>query len=320
MNKIPNLHQCLLISIIGCLLMSCGTSGTSSSSSQATIEAISLQNTALALQITQAAQNKPPTSTPQVEINPTIPSSHPTTLDDLRKGAKILLYEDIAENTSGLERYVKSALDEGGYSYLDSKGNQNQLKNQILGDVDWDLIIISAEATGRIPSEYFEYLVNHFQHGTALIIEMWDLDDILYKKISTIPKVHWLMDTCGVELQSDWYSPEVRDMWILAPQNPVMNVPNQISQLDHAGIVWRGDIGDLLKIKRVNNQVIGDATFLAGLTPANTSLNGMLTTCVGGRFIFQTFDSHEYKRVEMINLWKNYIYHTLNNHFLSIVP
>jgi len=318
-----NLHgrKCWVFwGVVILIITACSSPNGPSSASQSTMEAIGLQNTALALKITQAAQSQPSTSIPPSENTAIIPTTHPTSLDDLRKGAKILLYEDIAQNVSGLERYVKRALDEAGYTYMDIKGDQNQLKNQILGNVQWDLIIISAEVNGEIPGDYFEYLVNHFQRGAALIIEMWDLDDILYGKNPTIPKVKWLMDTCGVELQSDWYSPEIRDIWALQSQHPIWSTPNQVGQLKNVGIIWRGDIGDLLKIKRINNQVIGDAAFLAGLTPANNTLNGMLTSCVGGRLILQTFDSHEYTRDEMIKLWQNYVYHTLNNHFLNIIP
>jgi hypothetical protein len=157
------------------------------------------------------------------------------------------------------------------------------------------------------------------QRGVALIVEMWDLDDIIYGKIETVPKVKWLMDTCGVELQADWYNPQNRQVWLLQPQHLLLSKPNVVSKLDNVGIIWRGDIGDLMKIKRVNNQIVGDATFLVGLSPANPSINGMLTTCMGGRVVLQTFDSHEYTREDVIKLWQNYVYHTLNNHFLSLV-
>ncbi|MGB9639833.1 MAG: hypothetical protein ACPL4H_02910 [Anaerolineales bacterium] len=320
MNRFSNHRYGVILGMVVFIMTACTSPSGSSSSSQATLEAIAFQNTALALQITQAAQNQQPTTMPPSAGNQTIPTPRPTSLDDLRQNAKILLYEDIAQNTSGLERYVKRALDEAGYHYMDIKGDQNQLKSQILGNVQWDLIIISAEVNGKIPGDYFEYLVNHFQRGSALIIEMWDLDDILYGKIGMIPKVKWLMDTCGVELQSDWYSPEVRDVWALQPQHAVWSSPNRVGDLKNVGIIWRGDIGDLLKIKRVNNQVVGDAVFLVGLTPANNSLNGLLTTCVNGRLVLQTFDTHEYERAEMIKLWQNYVYHTLNNHFLNIIP
>lgn len=52
-----------------------------------------------------------------------------------------------------------------------------------------------------------------------------------------IPKVKWLMDTCGIELQSDWYSPEVRDVWTLQPQHPVWSTPNRVGDLKNVGII-----------------------------------------------------------------------------------
>ncbi|MFZ5807932.1 MAG: hypothetical protein ACOY16_01505 [Chloroflexota bacterium] len=320
MNKFRFYQRWVLLAAVCLMLAACGIAGGSDTSSQATIQAMSLQNTALALQITQQAQNLQMTPIPDVDTgNPPPLPPQGTTLDELRRGARILLFEDIAKNPSGLERYVKRALDDAGYTYFDVQGDEQQLKDQIFGNVEWDLIIISSESSGHIPGDYFEYLTNHLQRGVALIVEMWDMDDILYGKISTVPKIKWLLDTCGVELQADWYNPENRQLWLLQSQHPLLNEPNTVSKLENVGIIWRGDIGDLMKIKRVNNQIVGDATFLVGLTPANTALNGMLTTCMGGRVVLQTFDSHEYTRDEVVKLWQNYVYQTLTNHFMSIV-
>lgn len=172
MNRFFNRKYGVILGVVVFILGACTPLGGSSSSSQATLKALAFQNTAIALQITQAAQSQLPTAMPPGGENQIVPTTHPTSLDDLRKNAKILLYEDIAQNTSGLERYVKQALDDAGYQYMDIKGDQNQLMSQILGNVQWNLIIISAEVNGKIPGDYFEYLVYHFQRGTALIIEM----------------------------------------------------------------------------------------------------------------------------------------------------
>ncbi|GAB4479202.1 MAG: hypothetical protein Kow0088_19840 [Anaerolineales bacterium] len=307
-----------------CLLagvsLACALSGGAQNGPQATAEALAAQSTALALQMTQQAQQMQSTLGGQ-SGGATQPPSRPSTLEELRKGARILLYEDILKSQANLERYVKRALDDGGYTYLDTKGNPDRLKENILfGTTTWDLIIISAEASGKTPPEDFEFLVSHLQNETALILEMWDMDDILTGKIQAVPKMKWILDTCGVDFQTDWYNPSSRQVFVLQPQHPLLNQPNRIDQLENAGIVWRGDIGDLLKIKRVNNQIVGDATFLVGLTPANANLNGLLTTCMEGRVVIQTFATHEYNREAMIKLWQNYIFHTLNNHFLAIVP
>jgi|DewCreStandDraft_4_1066084.scaffolds.fasta_scaffold00005_23 hypothetical protein len=301
--------------------LACSLSGGGGNGAQATAQALAIQSTALALQMTQQAQDLQTTLVAQRAGTPSSPQTQPTSLDELRKNARILLFEDILKSQSNLERYIKRALDEGGYTYLDTEGNLDRLKENIIyGTTTWDLIVISAEASGHIPADYFEFLAAHLERETALILEMWDMDDILLGKIEAVPKMKWILDTCGVEFQTDWYNPTSRDLWLLQPQNPILNQPHSVAKLTHAGTVWRGDIGDLMKIKRVNNQVIGDATFLAGLTPANTNLNGLLTTCVKGRVVIQTFASHEYDREAMIKLWQNYFFHTLNNHFLGIIP
>lgn len=302
------------------LSLACALSGGGGSNTQATAEALAIQSTALALQITQQAQQVQGDLAGQSGATPQ-PPSRPSNLEELRKNARILLHEDILKSPANLERYIKRALDDGGYTYLDTEGNVDRLKDNILfGTTTWDLIIISAEASGHIPADYFEFLVAHLQRETALILEMWDMDDILLGKIEAVPKMKWILDTCGIEFHTDWYNPNTRQVFLLQPQHPLLNQPNRITQLDNAGVVWRGDIGDLMKIKRVNNQIVGDATFLVGLTPANANLNGLLATCVEGRVVIQTFASHEYNREQMIGLWENYIFHTLNNHFLGIIP
>jgi hypothetical protein len=301
--------------------LACSLSGGGGNGAEATAQALAIQSTALALQMTQQAQDLQTTLGAQPGGTPSSPGGRPSSLDELRKNARILLFEDILKSQTNLERYVKRALDEGGYTYLDTEGNLDRLRENILyGTTTWDLIVISAEASGHIPADYFEFLVAHLQRETALILEMWDMDDILLGKIQAAPKIKWILDTCGIEFQTDWYNPTAREMWLLQPQHPLLNQPYSVPKLAHAGTVWRGDIGDLMKIKRVNNQIVGDATFLAGLTPANTNLNGLLTTCVEGRVVIQTFASHEYARDEMVALWQNYLFHTLNNHFLAIVP
>ncbi|MCS7247382.1 MAG: hypothetical protein NZ840_03975 [Anaerolineales bacterium] len=320
MIKSTPLFRFLLWLSLVAVSLACALSGGGGRDAQATAEALAAQSTALALQMTQQAQHMQSTLAAQVEKGAQTPT-RASNLEELRQNARILLYEDILTSKTNLERYVKRSLDEGGYSYFDTEGDPERLKENILyGATAWDLIIVSAEASGHIPAEYFEFLVAHLQRETALILEMWDMDDILQGRIEAVPKLKWILDTCGVEFHTDWYNPSSRQVFLLRPEHPLLNQPHHIGQLESAGLVWRGDIGDLMKIKRVQNQIVGDATFLVGLTPANPNLNGLVTTCVEGRVVIQTFASHEYGREEMIKLWQNYIYHTLNSHFLATIP
>ncbi|MCX8062212.1 MAG: hypothetical protein N3D16_06490 [Anaerolineales bacterium] len=228
-------HFTAWIILLAILSLACALSGGGGSNAQATAEALAIQSTALALQMTQQAQQLQNTLTAQTGTT-LQPPSRPATLEELRKNARILLHEDILNSQANLERYIKRALDDGGYTYLDTEGNTDRLKENVLfGTTTWDLIIISAEASGHIPADYFEFLVAHLQRETALILEMWDMDDILLGKIEAVPKMKWILDTCGIEFHTDWYNPNTRQVFLLQPQHPLLNQPNRISQLDRCG-------------------------------------------------------------------------------------
>jgi hypothetical protein len=62
----------------------------------------------------------------------------------------------------------------------------------------------------------------------------------------------------------------------------------------------------------------GDAKLLAGISPREKNQFGVLSTCLEGRMVLQTFDSHDYRQSQVIPLWQNYIYYTLKNHFLAL--
>ena len=59
----------------------------------------------------------------------------------------------------------------------------------------------------------------------------------------------------------------------------------------------------------------GDATMLAGLSARQSSGEGVLATCYGGRVVIQTFSDHDYHEADILPLWQNYIHYTLKNHF-----
>jgi hypothetical protein len=87
--------------------------------------------------------------------------------------------------------------------------------------------------------------------------------------------------------------------------------------------LWTGDIGDLLELKYQGAEPVGDAVLLAGTNGVWKTDHGTLVSCLGGRLILQTFSSHEYNYGEVVQLWQNYIYQALKNHFAftqSTVP
>ncbi len=337
MNKSPVFKNkfsiFLSMGMLVLLSITCVIPGTSGgSNSEATLAAMSLQGTNLAIQATQEALNllatnaalpteAPPiiTEQPPITVPPPLETEAPPTpfiqpgqtmdLDALRKGAKILLFEDMSGNRYKLERYVKRALDEAGYVYTDVGSAQGWLKKELVSPAEYDLLIISSEITGKISGEYFDYIDQRLQNGASVIMEMWDIDSLSLGKIKKI------LDQCGVEVEADWYNPGLRDLWYLIRDHPILNEPNEMGTL-RPNRVWTGDVGDLMQIKYYNNKAVGDAALVIGIDANKPNSRAVLTTCMGGRLVLQTFDTHEYSREDMLKLWQNYVYYALTNHFV----
>ena len=249
-------------------------------------------------------------STPTPELLYELPEM---ALERNLKTAKILLFEDMS--ASRHLRYVKEALDRENYFYLDVGSAKGWFKTQLLSTVDWDLIIAAAEARRDFGGEFFEYLDQRVDQGASLIVEYWDWD------AAPNGRAQMLMDRCGVAYESDWYEPDLRVFFWLAPEHPVFYQPNQIaSGLHNAAALWRGDLGDLFKLNPYSGRSSGDAQFLAGTNARYKSDHAVLVNCVQGRVILQSFSSHEYDKEQMIALWQNYIYHTLKSRFALAPP
>jgi hypothetical protein len=284
---------------------------------QATQAALNLQATSSALQ--QSPTEAPPTEPlsitplpPAGGANPSPAAGEPPqgNVDAQIKAARILLFEDTSGHRYGMERYVKSALDQEGYTYVDVGSAQGWLKDQLLGSSDWDLIIVSSEAYGKIQGEYFSYLEQHLDRGAAVVLEMWEVDSLHQGKMSS------LLKKCGVEFYKDWYNPGMRKLSFLVSDHPLFSRPNQVRNLGTANY-WRGDVGDLMKISQTMGGEPPKATLLLGTIGTDKTNHGVLTECFDGRFLLQTFATHDYVRDDIIRLWQNYIYYTLSNHFVS---
>ena len=339
-KKFPFLPRSLPVFLwIGLVILSmtCTLSGSPNTASEATVQALALQGTALAIQATQEAVSLQATSlalqasggsaggmpTPEgpiltvpptlpVEETPTpfIPPGQSMDLDALRKGAKILLFEDMSGHPSKVARYIKPALEDAGYIFTDVGSAQGWLKDQLVQNKDWDLLIISAEASGRISGEYFELIREFLDAGAGVIMEMWDIDSLSQGKIKPI------LDQCGVELDKDWGHPGRRDLWYLIPDHPILNEPNEMGRLRPAPF-WADDTGDLMKIKYYSNKAVGDAALVIGIDEKYKDSRAVLTTCLGGRLVLQTFGTHDYHREDMQKLWQNYVFYALTNHFIQ---
>ncbi|MBN1537890.1 MAG: hypothetical protein JW908_14220 [Anaerolineales bacterium] len=233
-------------------------------------------------------------------------------MDAKIKSAKILLFEDVSGVTPPMVRMVKESLDSANYSYTDVGSAQGWLKDQLMSDSGWDLIIMSSEYGGRITGEYFDYIMEYASKGTAIILEFWDLDAIFQGKSKT------LLDECGIEFEKDWTGGAAGTLRFLQPDNLIFHEPNEMtSALKYSTRVWN-DGGDLVKIKRYGGKVLGDAVLLIGLEPENNDSRAVLTSCMGGRVLIQTYTTHQYNAEDMTRLWQNYVYYTLKNHFLYL--
>ena len=268
------------------------------------------QATQLAAQANQQSQQPvsteapPPASTEQPVEVPAV------NVEDQIKSAKILLFEDMA-GTGELE-LIQEALDLGSFTYKDDGSAQGWLKDDLLSTTKWDLIIAASEYRAKIQGEFFVYLMEHINRGTAVIIEHWALDELSFGKVAPI------LAKCGVAFQRDWFFPldtiPQLSVWPLVADHPVFQEPNSGISLRNFNNFWfeDEDKGDLLKLTGS-----GDATMLAGTIATSKSDHGTLVTCLKGRMIIQTFSTHEYNRSDITRLWQNYIHYTLNNHFLN---
>jgi hypothetical protein len=96
----------------------------------------------------------------------------------------------------------------------------------------------------------------------------------------------------------------------LQQDSPLFSIYKTVPPLVTPNIYWTGDAGDLMKISGT-----GDATLLAGTQASEKSSYGVLTSCMQGRMILQTFSTHDYQETKTVALWQNYIIYTLTNHF-----
>lgn len=282
---------------------------------------IVMQEQELAKAATSAAQQAvvPPTAPPP----PTEPPAAPTPIplpaitdtplpsptpnyDDMIKNANILLYEDIA-GYYNLTRWVRDALNDGGYKYTDVGDAVGNFKAEILSGKKWDLVIAAAESRMGFQGELFEYLADAANKGTAVIIETWYLDYMAAGPISRIT------GKCGVGFQKNWMNPDrdSRSVIWLNPDHPMLHYPNEGFTLVHYNPYWEGDAGDMMYKKSS-----GDGEIIAGLYSTEKSRYGTLAVCYEGRVVIMTVSTHDYRKSDMTALWQNMTYYTLKNHFM----
>lgn len=240
----------------------------------------------------------PPTFTPTA-IPPTNTQPPPTVdLQALIQTANIILFEDMAYS-----RYIKKALDEGGYTYTDVADRLGTFQKELLSGTKWDLIIAAAEGRGGVAGEFFDYINQQLDGGASVILEIWILDSVVGGRIQPI------LDKCGIEFQSNWVNPSVRGAYWVDDSIPFANEPNIVSASRFVNY-WRGDVGDLVSLAFGSN-----AQILASANKPNSTNDGLITLCYDGRLLLQTFSTHDHPEDDMVQLWQNYVYNMLSNRF-----
>jgi len=307
-----------IIILIIMVTLACQMSGGNTNSSS------DMVNTQAAMALTQTAMKSGPaesmptqqvgqaaTNTPQQKA-PTNTQKAPTAQDiqAMINSSNILVYEEIAGYPQYITYVARALKSVGGHQVYvgDAMGT---LMEKLNSGTKWDLIIVAAEARKAISGDYWTEIKTQVDNGAALVAETWYLNKINGGKIAPF------LYECGVQVQADWQK-RVGDnrinygiFWV-EPDNPVFNKPNQVSSFTASltNPAWYGDVGDFL-IPREGSS----AKMLASHTAGQNQTYGLITECMDGRVILQTFDSHDYPTDGMVALWENYIIYTLTNHF-----
>lgn len=256
-----------------------------------------------ATQPTQPNQIQPPAANPQ--------ASFPNFDTWMRNEASILLFEDMA-GAKDVYTYIDRTLQGMGLDFVDLDDKLGDFKEQILSGgpngTGWDLIISGKELRTGVQGEFYVYLNDALLNGTSVIIEEWDMDEIVSGKLSVI------LNRCGVEYYRDWIAPPCECVplkkQLLFPINgnhPIHHVPNEGISLTDPSMYWAClDLGDLMQIAPGS-----DAIPLWGALSNNTSVQLTAVVCMDGQLIIQTYSTHSYSEKRTNMMWENYIYNAL---------
>lgn len=338
----------VLFMIVGLLLGGCDMifgSLTGSDGGDVNLEgtrvALAIQQTSLALDQTRSAQALPAAATPEPPAQPTY-TPYPTytsqvveevlppaqdvpaeggseeevvagqSFEDWMKDAKILVYN--AMYGKGDTPVIENAID--GMALGRNTTNVGDAVGDFISSMNsatqWDLIIVGSEFRSQVQGEIFDVVVDQVDRGSSIVIETWYIDQVYNGRVQP------LMQRCGITFHRDWWRKNNANLnefliYLLEPDNPVFSTPNTISMLIPYDIKWVDDVGDTVTLIPGSGAVL-----LAGTQPKEHNSYGMITECLDGRLIWQTFSTHDYKDQEMISLWQNYIYNALQARYESL--
>ena len=325
---------------VSLLLGSCSIPFGNDTSLESTRVALAIQQTSLAMSQAQGngGQSQPveeqaqpqatytpyPTYTSEVVVQPTKeppqeeepePTEEPQpamSFEDWMKEAKILLYD--AMYGRGDTPVIENAVEGLGLGRnVKNVGNAiGNFLSEMNSAVEWDLIIVGSEYRSQVQGEVFDVLVTQIDRGSAVVIETWYIDQIYNGRIQPV------MQRCGITFHQDWWRARNANLntyliYLLDPTDPLFSQPNTISMLIPYDIRWVEDVGDTVETIPGSGAVL-----LAGRLPKEYNSYGLITECMDGLMVWQTFSTHDYKDQEMINLWQNYIYNTLKARYDSI--
>lgn len=329
---------------ISIFVSACGITSISNSSLPQTQVALGIQSTQLSLQQTQIAQQAvvPSTTAPEPTLQPTYTpyptytieatqqqptteatQQQPTTeatqtettsaeagfipFDQWKKEVSILLYDDMYRYLDSGNMIMKALEGLGmGANVTNTRDAMGTFMSNLNSGTQWDLIIMGGESHDAISGDFFDLIADQVNRDVSVIIEMWYISDVYHGQIQP------LMQRCGIDYHKDWQRAGNANLnnyliYLLDPSDPLFSNPNTISMLiPSSDFWWTGDVGDYIKLVPGS-----DAKILAGAQPREYSSYGLISECMDGRMIWQTFDTHDYKFNDMINLWQNYIINTL---------
>lgn len=260
----------------------------------------SLLATQQALQATQQALTNPQPIPLPIGVETDQPDE-PDEIDyeDKIKNAKILVYED----TQNIGMWVTDALDGMDVEYTHVGDAIGHFMTNLNSPIEWDLIIIAAEDRSNVQGEFWDVIVERMvKQDTAVIAEVWYLDFLGGGRISNF------LSKCGVQFHKDYDLAE--SIYWLQPEHPLFSDPNVAMPLIHYSRYWWTQAGDFVRLAPGS-----DADLVAGAFQKNKSDYGLITSCMEGRVILQTFSNHDYHKDEVVALWQNYITYTLKSRF-----
>ncbi len=332
----------LSVMILALLIMSCNLLNTASPGLEATQVALAIQQTSMVMEQTRAAQAEPPAAIPEPDVQPTytpyptftpqevgeappdVPVEEPTvalpepteepeialSFEEWLKDIEILLYNDM--HGEGRPMVIEPAIDAMGLrrNTTNVRDFMGHLLDNLNSPTDWDLVIVAAESRSSVSGEYFDQIADRLDRGSSIILEIWYLDQVFHGRVQP------LMQRCGISFHRDWPRDPNANLnsflvYLLEPEHDLFSTPNTVGMLRPYDVLWISpfwvvDAGDLLKINPGSSAVL-----LAGSQPREHRSYGLIAECMEGRMIWQTFATQDYRTQEMINLWQNYIYHTL---------